>query len=226
MKLITEEVVDVNYLAEEVDGVKNYFIQGIFLQANKKNRNGRYYPKELLQREVARYNSEYISRNRALGELGHPDTPTVNLDRASHRIISLIEDGNNFIGRAKVMDTPNGRILKTLIDEKVTLGVSSRGLGSLKKVQDMNLVQNDFHLSTAADVVLDPSAQDAFIQGIMEGKQWANDAYVQGIMEGKEWVMENGIIKEVNSEALMESVSRGDYEAKALAQFSDFLSKL
>lgn len=178
MKLIIEEVVDAKFLTEEKDGKKNYFLEGVFLQAEQKNRNGRVYPKHVLVREVRRYIKEFVDRKRAFGELGHPDSPTVNLDRTSHMITSLTEDGNNFLGRAKVVDTPHGRIVKTLIDEGATLGVSSRGMGSLKTIKEGSVqqVQDDYFLATAADIVADPSAPDAFVQGVMEGKEWVYDA--------------------------------------------------
>lgn len=177
MKLIIEEV-EAKFLTEEKDGKKNYFLEGVFLQSEMKNRNGRVYPKHILAREVARYQKEHIDRNRAMGELGHPDSPTINLDRVSHMITSLKEDGNNWIGRAKVLDTPHGRIVKTLIDEGAQLGVSSRGMGSLKTIKEGTIqqVQDDYFLATAADIVADPSAPEAFVQGVMEGKEWVIDA--------------------------------------------------
>ena len=172
MRLIAEEITDVKFLSEEKDGKKNYFIEGIFLQAELKNRNGRMYPQKTLAREVAKYDESYIKSGRALGELGHPDGPSINLDRVSHKIESLKEDGNNFIGRAKILDTPNGKIAKSLLDEGVRLGVSSRGMGSIRKEDNCNVVMDDFMLATAADIVADPSAPDAFVNGIMEGKEW------------------------------------------------------
>ena len=172
MRLIAEELTDVQFLTEEKEGKKNYFIEGIFLQAELKNRNGRMYPQKTLAREVAKYDESYIKSGRALGELGHPDGPSINLDRVSHKIQSLKEDGNNFIGRAKILDTPNGKIAKSLLDEGVRLGVSSRGMGSIKKESNCNIVCDDFMLATAADIVADPSAPDAFVNGIMEGKEW------------------------------------------------------
>lgn len=173
MKLITEKVEDVQYLTElSEDGKKKLYIEGIFLQAECVNKNKRKYSKGIMEREVARYGKEYIKENRALGELGHPDGPQVNLDRVSHRIISLKEDGNNYIGKALVLDTPMGTIVRNLIEGGTKLGVSSRGLGSLKPVNGINEVQDDFFLATAADVVHDPSAQSAFIDGIMENKEW------------------------------------------------------
>ena len=173
MKLIREEIESVEFITEKNNGVQSLYIQGPFLQANIKNRNGRMYPMETLQREVARYNESNVSTGRALGELGHPDGPTVNLDRVSHKIISLREHGSNFIGKAKILDTPMGQIAKSLIDEGVKLGVSSRGIGSLKPTKEgFNVVGDDFQLATAADIVADPSAPDAFVDGIMEGKEW------------------------------------------------------
>lgn len=176
VKLISEEISDVEYLTEEQeDGKKNYKIKGIFMQADLKNRNGRIYPMEILQKEVNRYNKEYIKENRAFGELGHPDGPTVNLERASHMITALYPDGKNFIGEAKILSTPMGNIVKNLMDEGAKLGVSSRGMGSLDQKNGANYVRNDFYLATAADIVADPSAPSAFVEGIMEGKEWVWD---------------------------------------------------
>ena len=173
VKLISEEVQDVEYITEEKeDGKKNYKIKGVFMQADIKNRNGRVYPMETLQKEVGRYNKEYIKENRAYGELGHPDGPTVNLERASHMITALYPDGKNFIGEAKVLSTPMGNIVKNLMDEGGKLGVSSRGMGSLEQKNGANYVGKDFYLATAADIVADPSAPNAFVEGIMEGKEW------------------------------------------------------
>ena len=172
MRLIAEEITDVQFLEEEKEGKKNYFIEGIFLQAELKNRNNRMYPLATLQKEVAKYNENYIQSGRALGELGHPDGPSINLDRVSHKIISLKEDGNNFIGKAKLLETPMGKIAKDLLGEGVKLGVSSRGMGSIRKEENCNVVMDDFMLATAADIVADPSAPDAFVNGIMEGKEW------------------------------------------------------
>ena len=176
-----EEITSVDFLCEEKEGKKNYFIEGIFLQSEIKNRNNRMYPQKTLAREVAKYDENYIQKGRALGELGHPDGPSINLDRVSHKILSLREDGNNFIGKAKLLDTPMGKIAKDLLSEGVRLGVSSRGMGSIRKEENCNVVMDDFMLATAADIVADPSAPDAF---------------VDGIMEGKEWVWDNGILKE------------------------------
>lgn len=170
MKLITEQIEEVKFLTEDNNGKKNHYIQGVFLQGEIKNRNGRVYPIDILEREVGRYTTENISKNRALGELGHPEGPTVNLDRASHKIESLVREGNNYIGKAKLLDTPMGQIAKSLLDEGVSLGVSSRGVGSLREMGGANYVRDDYQLATAADIVADPSAPDAFVEGIMEGK--------------------------------------------------------
>ena len=173
VKLIAEAVEEVEYITEEKeDGGKNYKIRGIFMQADIKNRNGRVYPMEVLDEEVKKYNKNFIEQNRAFGELGHPDGPTVNLERVSHMITSLKPDGKNFIGEAKIMDTPMGKIVKNLMDEGAKLGVSSRGMGSLRQKGGANVVSDDFYLATAADIVADPSAPNAFVEGIMEGKEW------------------------------------------------------
>jgi|TARA_B100001778_G_scaffold103809_1_gene84747 hypothetical protein len=173
MKLIREEIETVEFVTEERNGKKSLYIEGVFLQGNIKNRNGRMYPMETLAKEVCRYNESNVVTGRALGELGHPDGPTVNLDRVSHKIVSLKESGSNFIGKAKILDTPMGQIAKSLIGEGVKLGVSSRGIGSLKPTKEgFNVVGDDFMLATAADIVADPSAPDAFVEGIMEGKEW------------------------------------------------------
>ncbi len=175
MKLIKEHTETVNYLIEEdkETGQKNYNLEGVFLQADIKNRNGRIYPVEVLDKEVKRYVKENVKKNRAYGELGHPDSPTINLDRVSHMIKDLKLEGKNFVGKAKIMDTPYGKIVKSLIDEGASLGVSSRGMGSLKTTKDgSSEVQKDFMLATAADIVADPSAPDAFVRGVMEGKEW------------------------------------------------------
>ena len=177
MKLITEEIQDAQYIVEEgSNGKKNYAIKGIFMQADVKNRNGRVYPSEILQREVVRYNREFINKNRAFGELGHPEGPTVNLERVSHMVKALYPDGKNFMGEAKILDTPYGKIVKNLIDEGAKLGVSSRGMGTLYQKNGANYVKDDFYLATAADIVADPSAPDAFVEGIMEGKEWVWDS--------------------------------------------------
>jgi len=182
VKLISEAVEEVEYITEEKDGGgKNYKIRGIFMQADIKNRNGRIYPMEVLDEEVKNYNKKFIKQNRAFGELGHPDGPTVNLERVSHMITSLKPDGKNFIGEAKIMDTPMGKIVKNLMDEGAKLGVSSRGMGSLRQKGGANVVSDDFYLATAADIVADPSAPNAFVEGIMEGKEWVwnNGALVE-----------------------------------------------
>lgn len=184
MKLIREHTETVKLIVEgDTNKPKNYFIEGVFLQTNKKNRNNRMYDRAIMENEVKRYTDEYINRNRAYGELGHPDSPTINLDRVSHMIKSLKLEGNDFIGRAKVMDTPYGKIVKALMDEGAQLAVSSRGLGSLVEKNGVNVVQDDFVLATAADIVADPSAPDAFVQGVMEGKEWVYNAST------KSWVM-------------------------------------
>ena len=176
VKLISEQVQDVEYITEEKeDGKKNYKIKGVFMQADIKNRNGRVYPMEILQKEVKRYNKQYINEKRAFGELGHPDGPTVNLERASHMITGLYPDGKNFIGEAKILSTPMGNIVKNLMDEGAKLGVSSRGMGSLDQKNGANYVRDDFYLATTADIVADPSAPNAFVEGIMEGKEWIWD---------------------------------------------------
>ena len=215
MRLIAEEITDVKFLSEEKDGKKNYFIEGIFLQAELKNRNGRMYPQKTLAREVAKYDESYIKSGRALGELGHPDGPSINLDRVSHKIQSLKEDGNNFIGRAKILDTPNGKIAKSLLDEGVRLGVSSRGMGSIKKESNCNVVCDDFMLATAADIVADPSAPDAF---------------VQGIMEGKDWVWDGGVVREQLAHKTYRKVNtlvdNKQLEENKLGLFQSFLSNL
>ena len=214
MKLITETTEDIKLLVEEsADGKKDYFIEGIFMQAEKKNKNGRVYPQKVLFNEANRYIKEYVKKNRAMGELGHPDGPTVNLERVSHVIKELKVDGNDIRGKAKVMDTPYGKIVKNLIDEGTNLGVSTRGMGSLKNVNGINEVQKDFMLS-AVDIVADPSAPDAF---------------VEGIMEGKEWVWDNGIIKAVEIEEYKESIvkaSSRNLNEVTLKAFENFLSKL
>ena len=216
MKLIKEVTEEIKYISElnEETGKKSHFIEGVFLQSNLKNRNGRMYPKEVMQKEVARYTAESIDKKRAYGELGHPDGPTVNLDRVSHMIVGLKEDGDNYIGRAKILDTPMGRIVKELIDEGASLGVSSRGLGSLKERNGINEVQSDFMLATAADIVADPSAPDAYVQGIMENKEWT---FVNGIWQEKE-------LEE--SKEMIRAASTKELEAVKLQVFENFLSKL
>ena len=215
MKLITEVVEDIQIITEaKENGEKSYMIEGIFMQGNKKNRNGRVYPMQVLQREVKRYTEEYIDKNRAYGELGHPQGPTINLDRVSHMIKELYQDGDNFRGKAKIMDTPMDKIVKNLMDEGATLGVSTRGMGSLRSKNGANEVQDDFMLATAGDIVADPSAPDAF---------------VEGIMEGKEWVWDNGILKEAEVKELklqVESKERMARAEKNAQVFESFLKKL
>lgn len=214
MKLITEEVAKVEFITEEKGGKKSMYIEGIFLQADIKNRNGRMYPMETLSKEVSRYNENYIKRGRALGELGHPDGPTVNLDRVSHMITSLKESGNNFIGRAKVLDTPMGKIASSLIGEGVKLGVSSRGVGSLVEKNGVRVVSDDFMLATAADIVADPSAPDAFVNGIMEGVEWI---WNNGILEQKIDILKSKVDRLVEQKQL---------EEHKLNLFNEFLNSL
>ena len=206
VKLISEEIQDVEYICEQKeDGNKNYKIKGVFMQADIKNRNGRVYPMEVLNKEVRRYNKEYINEKRAFGELGHPDGPTVNLERASHMITKLYPDGKNFIGEAKIMSTPMGEIVKTLMDEGAKLGVSSRGMGSLDQKNGANYVRDDFYLATAADIVADPSAPNAFVEGIMEGKEWVwnNGSLVEAELERAKRRIEERVRKrQVNENAL------------------------
>ena len=215
MKLISESIEDIDYLIEDNDGKKNYKIRGPFLQAEIKNRNGRIYPMHILEKEVGRYNKEYIQKNRAFGELGHPDGPTVNLERVSHMITGLHPDGTNFLGEAKILDTPYGKIVKNLIDEGAKLGVSSRGMGSLVPMRGAQVVKDDFYLATAADIVADPSAPNAF---------------VEGIMEGKDWVWENGAVKEMDIDAYkrelnMKQLRSQARQEKAIEIFENFMSK-
>ena len=214
MKLISEHVDEIEYITEADDeGKKNYKIRGVFMQAEVKNRNNRMYPQHVLEKEVKRYNKEYVQQKRAFGELGHPDGPTVNLERVSHMITKLYPDGKNFIGEAKIMGTPYGKIVKNLIDEGAKLGVSSRGMGSLEPRRNMQVVKDDFYLATAADIVADPSAPNAF---------------VEGIMEGKEWVWENGVVKEVDIATYKQLLiqKRKYNEDKNIQIFKDFMSKL
>ena len=214
MKLISEEVTNAEYLVEEKNGKKEYKIRGVFLQSNVKNRNGRVYPREILVREVNRYTKEFINKNRAFGELGHPDGPTVNLERVCHMVKSLIPDGDNFIGEAKIMDTPYGKIVKGLIDEGAQLGVSSRGMGSMVTRNGVNYVKDDFYLATAADIVADPSAPDAFVEGIMESRNW---------------VWENGILKEKEIEAWKNQIRMArqrSLDETKIKVFESFLKKL
>jgi len=217
MKLIREMVEDVQYIVEEKDGKKSLYIEGVFLQSNLQNRNGRVYPKEIMQKEIARYTKESIDTKRAMGELGHPDGPTVNLDRVSHMITSLREDGDNWIGKAKILDTPMGNIARNLIEEGAQLGVSSRGLGSLKEKNGINEVQDDFMLSTAADIVSDPSAPDAFVRGIMENKEWV---IVNGVWQEREIDMAKAIITKASSRELDEA------KLHVFSSFMDRLSKI
>ena len=216
MKLITEEIEQVEFIVEQRNGKKNLYIEGVFLQGNIQNRNGRMYPMETLRKEVARYNESNIVSGRALGELGHPDGPTVNLDRVSHKIVSLKESGSNFIGKAKILSTPMGKIAESLISEGVKLGVSSRGIGSLKATREgVNIVGEDFMLATAADIVADPSAPDAF---------------VEGIMEGKEWVWDGGILREKYAEQTKKQINtlvdQRRLEEHKLELWNNFLSNL
>jgi hypothetical protein len=216
MKLITEEVSKVEFITEGKGAAKKSYIKGIFLQAEQVNRNGRMYPLAIMQREVDRYNENFVAKGRALGELGHPDGPTVNLDRVSHKICELYREGNNFIGKAQLLETPMGKIAKSLIAEGVCLGVSSRGVGSLKMTNEGHkVVGEDFMLATAADIVADPSAPDAF---------------VQGIMEGKEWVWEGGILREKLAEQTQKRINtlvdQRRLEEHKLNLFNEFLSNL
>ena len=203
MKLISEEVQDAEYIIEETgNGAKKYLIRGVFLQSDIKNRNGRIYENEILTKEVNRYNKEFINKKRAFGELGHPDGPTVNLERVSHMITKLTPDGKNFIGEAKIMSTPYGKIVKGLIDEGAQLGVSSRGMGSLVTKGGANYVGNDFYLATAADIVADPSAPDAFVEGIMEQREWIWNGAVIIEKDINEWKLS---IQRAKSHALAEA---------------------
>ena len=216
MKLIREEIEQVEFIVENRNGKKSLYIEGVFLQGNIRNRNGRMYPMETLRREVERYNENHVLAGRALGELGHPDGPTVNLDRVSHKIVSLRESGSNFIGKAKILSTPMGKIAESLISEGVKLGVSSRGIGSLKLTREgINVVGDDFMLATAADIVADPSAPDAF---------------VEGIMEGKEWVWDGGILREKYAQKTYKTINtlvdNRRLEENKLNLFNDFLANL
>ena len=216
MKLIREEIESVEFIVESKGGKKQLYIEGVFLQGNIKNRNGRMYPMETLRREVSRYNEAHVNAGRALGELGHPDGPTVNLDRVSHKIVSLKESGDNFIGKAKILGTPMGKIAANLVEEGVKLGVSSRGIGSLKMTREgCNIVGDDFMLATAADIVADPSAPDAF---------------VEGIMEGKDWVWDGGILREKFAAKMYQEIdtltTQKELEERKLALFNNFLSNL
>tara|TARA_B100000579_G_scaffold116128_1_gene93130 strand:- start:2103 stop:2753 length:651 start_codon:yes stop_codon:yes gene_type:complete len=216
MKLIREEIESVEFLVENKNGKKSMYIEGVFLQGNIKNRNGRMYPMETLRREVNRYSENHITSGRALGELGHPEGPTVNLDRVSHKIVSLRESGSNFIGKAKILSTPMGKIASSLIEEGVKLGVSSRGVGSLQQTKEgYSVVGEDFMLATAADIVADPSAPDAF---------------VSGIMEGKDWVWDGGVLRERYAEKTYKHINtlvdQKKLDEQKLALFNDFLSNL
>ena len=216
MKLIREEIESVEFLVEQRNGKKSMYIEGIFLQGDLQNRNGRMYPINVLRKEVSRYNENHIQKGRALGELGHPDGPTVNLDRVSHKITSLKESGSNFIGKAKILGTPMGKIAASLVEEGVKLGVSSRGIGSLKPTREgVNVVGDDFMLSTAADIVADPSAPDAF---------------VEGIMEGKEWVWDGGVLRERSAAKAYREintlVTQKQLDEKKLDVFNNFLNSL
>ena len=216
MKLIREEIEKVEVLTEESNGKKNLFIKGIFLQAEQVNRNGRLYPGSIMEREVKRYNEQYVQKGRALGELGHPDGPTVNLDRVSHKIVDLQREGNNFVGKAQILSTPMGKIAESLLKDGVTLGVSSRGIGSLTATKEgYKQVGEDFMLATAADIVADPSAPDAF---------------VQGIMEGKEWIWDGGILRERLAENTRRQIdqltSQRQLEEHKIELFDQFLNSL
>jgi hypothetical protein len=214
MKLIKEITESVNYLVEEKDGKRTLFIEGPFLVSERVNKNGRMYKEETMRKEVGRYVTESVEKNRAFGELGHPDTPSINLDRVSHIIVGLRQEGTDWIGKAKILETPMGNIARNLIEGGGQLGVSSRGMGSLKAVNGVNIVQDDFHLATAADIVADPSAPGAF---------------VQGIMEGKEWMMVGGIWTEVQYEEARREIkqaSRKDIEKVSLKIFENFIKKL
>lgn len=215
MKLMCEVNESVNFLVEEKEGKKHFFIEGIFMQADLPNRNGRMYKSNILEREVNRYNTEYVKENRAFGELGHPSGPNINLERVSHMTQKLVKEGSNFVGKAKIMDTPYGQIVKNLMSEGAKLGVSSRGMGSLVANREgINEVQDDFHLATAADIVADPSAPDAF---------------VRGIMEGVEWVWDNGILKTQRLEEMKKEIqktSSRNLEEQKIKVFSEFLRSL
>lgn len=214
MKLIKEIFEEVEYITEETDGKKCMYISGPFLVSEQKNKNGRMYKYDTLKKEVNRYTEEYIRKNRAFGELGHPETPTINLDRVSHMIVSLSENGTNWVGKAKILETPMGNIARNLIEGGAQLGVSSRGMGSLKNVNGVNIVQGDFHLATAADIVADPSAPGAF---------------VHGIMEGKEWMLVDGVWTEIDHvEAIQEirKASKHEIEQVSLRIFENFIKKL
>ena len=216
MKLICEVTEEIKVIKEGDEGApKNYYIEGVFMQAEMKNRNGRMYPKEMLEKEIQRYKTEYVDKKRAFGELGHPDGPTINLDRVSHMIIDIRTEGTDFVGKAKILNTPNGNIVKALIDEGARLGVSSRGMGSIKtEGHDIQIVQDDFYLATAADIVADPSAPGAF---------------VNGIMEGKEWVWQNGVIHERDIQNIKKAILKSpakQIKKLSIYAFESFIKKL
>jgi hypothetical protein len=217
MKLITEINEEVKYVFEEVEGKKkNYFIEGVFMQGDVKNRNGRLYPKEVLAKEAIRYNKEYIQKNKAYGELGHPQGPTINLERVSHMIKELKPEGSNYVGRAKILDTPYGNIVKNLIDEGAQLGVSSRGMGTLREKNGSQEVQSDFMLSTAADIVADPSAPEAFVNGVMEGVEWVYDAASSSFRSMK-------VVDEIKELGIKDAKKLGEQK---IAMFEKFMRNL
>jgi hypothetical protein len=215
MKLITEQNNDIEVLTEEKDGKKSTYIKGVFLQTEITNRNGRMYKFDTMNREVSKYNEEFVNRGRALGELGHPEGPTLNLDRVSHKIVELYPEGTNFIGKAKLMETPMGKIAKSLLDEGVQLGVSSRGLGSIKKEGSCSVVADDFILSTAADIVADPSAPDAFVEGIYEGREWVT-------VDGK---VKERTIEEIKA-AIDNAPSPQELQERKISAFATFLRSI
>jgi hypothetical protein len=225
MKLFREINEEVEILTEETEkGERKYFIEGIFLQGNLQNRNGRIYPMEVLEREAARYRKNFIDQKRAFGELGHPEGPTINLERASHMITSLERDGNNYIGKAKVLDTPYGKIVKNLVDEGAKLGVSSRGIGSLEEKKGVNYVKDDFQLATAADIVADPSAPDAFVNGILEGKEWV---YQAGLLVTRNTAQaEEMVEREQKALKRIRTVDPRKIEEMALKAFSRFIQDI
>ena len=225
MKLFREINEEVEILTEETEkGEKKYFIEGVFLQGNLKNRNGRIYPMEILDKEASRYSKSFIEQKRSFGELGHPDGPTINLERVSHMITSLRREGENYIGKAKVMDTPYGKIVKNLIDEGAKLGVSSRGIGSLEEKRGVNFVKDDFQLATAADIVADPSAPDAFVNGILEGKEWVYEA---GLLVTRNASRAEEMVEDTKKEIKrIRSVNPRVVEEKAVNAFSRFMQNL
>lgn len=225
MKLFREINEEVQILTEESEkGDKKYFIEGVFLQGNLKNRNGRVYPMEILDKEASRYSKNFIEQKRAFGELGHPDGPTINLERVSHMITSLHKENDNYIGKAKIMDTPYGKIVKNLIDEGAKLGVSSRGIGSLEEKSGTNYVKDDFQLATAADIVADPSAPDAFVNGILEGKEWV---YQAGLLVTKNTLAAEEMVEEAQKEVRkIRSVDPRRIEENAIRAFSRFIQNL